>query len=83
MVSKNIDSLTVAKGTCCPGILAKREILLHLKDIIVWESCSMLRNFQIPCLLDAFSHLYERVCPSVGPSVGLSIGLSVRRSHTS
>ena len=29
--------------------------------------------------LDAFSHLYKRVCPSVGPSVGRS----VRPSHTS
>ena len=29
--------------------------------------------------LDAFSHLYKRVCPSVGRSVGPS----VRRSHTS
>ena len=29
--------------------------------------------------LDAFSHLYKRVCPFVRPSVGLSVG----RSHTS
>ena len=36
------------------------------------------------CLLDAFSHLYKKVCPSVGPSVHPSVGLSVRRSvgHT-
>ena len=33
--------------------------------------------------LDAFSHLYKRVCPSVGPSVRPSVGPSVRRSHTS
>ena len=34
--------------------------------------------------LDASSHLYKRVCPSVGPSVrpsvGPSVGPSVRRS---
>ena len=33
--------------------------------------------------LDAFSHLYKRVCPSVGPSVRPLVGRSVRRSHTS
>ena len=33
--------------------------------------------------LDAFSHLYKRVCPSVRPSVGPSVGPSVRPSHTS
>ena len=33
--------------------------------------------------LDAFSHLYKRVCPSVGPSVRPSVGPSVRPSHTS
>ena len=30
--------------------------------------------------LDASSHLYKRVCPSVRPSVGPSVGPSVRRS---
>ena len=30
--------------------------------------------------LDASSHLYNRVCPSVRPSVGPSVGWSVRRS---
>ena len=29
------------------------------------------------CFLDASSHLYMRVCPSVGLSVCLSVGLSV------
>ena len=42
---------------------------------------------RFPCFLDAFSHLYKRVCPSVGPSVRRSVGRSVRpsvrRSHTS
>jgi len=32
--------------------------------------------------LDAFSHLYKRVCPSVRPSVRPSVGPSVRRSVT-
>ena len=32
--------------------------------------------------LDASSHLYKRVCPSVRPSVGPSVRRSVRRSVT-
>ena len=32
-------------------------------------------------LLDASSHLYNRVCPSVGRSVGPSVGRSVRGSR--
>ena len=31
--------------------------------------------------LDASSHLYKRVCPSVGPSVGRSVGPSVGMSR--
>ena len=31
--------------------------------------------------LDAFSHLYKRVCPSVRPSVGPSVGPSVRHTR--
>ena len=42
--------------------------------------------FSLP-FLDAFSHLYKRVCPSVrrsvGPPVHRSVGPSVRQSHTS
>ena len=38
----------------------------------VQERISGLRNF-----LDASSHLYKRVCPSVGPSVDLSVRPSV------
>ena len=41
----------------------------------VQERISGLRNF-----LDASSHLYKRVCPSVGPSVHRSVGLSVRNA---
>ena len=37
MSCKNIDSLAVAKETCCPWILAKRAIFLQ--DML-WESCS-------------------------------------------
>ena len=40
-------------------------------------------NCRQTSFLDAFSHLYERVCPSVHRSVRLSVGLSVRPSHTS
>ena len=41
-------------------------------------------DFEQALFLDASSHLYKRVCPSVGPSVGPSVrpsvGLSVRPS---
>ena len=39
MFCKNIDSLAVAKETCCPWILAKRAIFLQN---MLWESCSKL-----------------------------------------
>ena len=42
----------------------------------VQERISGLRNF-----LDASSHLYKRVCPSVGPSVGPSVRRSVGMSR--
>ena len=43
-----------------------------------------LHKFVNGCFLDAFSHLYNRVCPSVGPSVSPSVCQSVRPSvrHT-
>ena len=39
MFCKNVDSLAVAKETCCPWILAKRAIFLQN---MLWESCSKL-----------------------------------------
>ena len=44
MSCKNIDSLAVAKETCCPWILAKRAIFLQ--DML-WESCSELHFEQL------------------------------------
>ena len=38
-----------------------------------------LKNVQNLLFLDAPSHLYKRVCPSVRPSVGPSVGPSVPR----
>jgi len=40
----------------------------------------VLRRYCFPGLLDAFSHLYKRVCPSVRPSVHRSVRPSV--GHT-
>ena len=37
-------------------------------------------TFCLVYLLDAFSHLYRRLCPFARPSVGPSVGPSVRRS---
>ena len=44
------------------------------------DSIFILFNFIYLPFLDASSHLYKRVCPSVHQSIGLSIGPSVRRS---
>ena len=40
----------------------------------------MIRKIPIETFLDASSHLYKRVCPSVRPSVGPSVRRSVRPS---
>ena len=37
------------------------------------NSFHLSKNIDFPCFLDASSHLYKRVCPSVDPSVGPSI----------
>ena len=50
------------------------------------KSISIGKKEEVPPLLqrflDAFSHLYKRVCPSVGLSVHPSVGQSVRPSIT-
>ena len=49
-----------------------------------YVTSSHLKTWCVEFFLDASSHLYKRVCPSVGPSVRPSVGPSVRRSvgHT-
>ena len=42
--------------------------------------CLKCMEFYPVQFLDASSHLYKRVCPSVGPSVRWSVGLSVRHA---
>ena len=49
------------------------------------ERINVKRDFNEPekkTFLGAFSHLYKRVCLSVGPSVRRSVGGSVRRLVT-
>ena len=46
-----------------------RSIKSVRKNAILWS---------LAFFLDASSHLYKRVCPSVGPLVGRSVGWSVR-----
>ena len=52
---------------------------------LAWLACSQKmesrreKNLVEVFFLDAFSHLYKRVCPSVRPSVGRSVRRSVRR----
>ena len=41
---------------------------------------SIIKGYNIE-FLDAFSHLYKRVCPSVRPSVRRSVGPSVRHTQ--
>ena len=41
----------------------------------------VVTNFPYPLFLDAFSHLYKRVCPSVRPSVRPSVCRSVRHTR--
>ena len=53
--------------------------LLHIEN--VWHRWLLLQSlFQNALFLDASSHLYKRLCPSVRRSVGRSVRRSVRRS---
>ena len=71
--------------------LSSTYILTPSRDIVLYKfSLKIFCDFflhlnwwyflipYIPCVpfLDAFSHLYKRLCPSVGLSVGLSVCLS-------
>ena len=50
------------------------------KEIDPQSPQNFLLYFYTP-FLDAFSHLYKRVCPSVRPSVRPSVGRSVRHTR--
>ena len=60
----------------------KTEVVLGMKTASAFAKVEFKKL--ILSFLDAFSHLYKRVCPSVGLSVDPSVRHpSVRRSHTS
>ena len=74
-IYKNFESLTkLQKKNICHKIVDKESNL---------KNRSIKLALQLPAktilFLDAFSHLYKRVCPSVRPSVGRSVRPSVRR----
>ena len=78
------DDITVSLKT---KILFVKSIIMYISFSVY----SFFSSFVVPLLcffffspvkfpylhfLDAFSHLYKRVCPSVGPSIGTLVGLS-------
>ena len=70
--------------------LDDETLSIHFKSHLDTKKRSVRRRLQVQLysvFLDAFSHLYKRVCLSVGPSVRRSvrpsIGRTVRPSHTS
>ena len=64
------------RGNCGFWLVLERSN----SSFTVLDKCYNAREFKcFPFFLDSFSHLYKRVCPSVGRSVRPS----VRRSHTS
>ena len=68
--------------------VGKFVIHVHITPHLVGWSFCWLFGFVFTilafpgCFLDAPSHLYKRVCPSVRPSVRRAVGPSVRRSVT-
>ena len=62
------------------------KLIIHISIITTFSDFNAFSIFNsylkigACCFLDASSHLYTRVCPSVGRSVGRSVGLSVCRS---
>ena len=47
-----------------------------VKNGLFFVSLNIVLSVDSPCFLDASSHLYKRVCPSVRRSVGPSVGPS-------
>ena len=62
----------------------KKKSSCHSNKENTFEIYSLYKHSLHPLihlsLLDAFSHLYKRICPSVGPSVHPSVCPSVRRT---
>ena len=72
------DQLWCGKGVT-QKVFETTAILSALKKTL----CSRLLQWSLFRFLDAFSHLYKRVCPSVRPSVRRSVRRSVGPSQTS
>ena len=63
------QSISLSLSLFCPSItLDFSGVYEHICARLPWAECFVL--------LDASSHLYKRVCPSVRPSVGPSVGPS-------
>ena len=53
------------------------DTMLHLQHICAKAAYRVSLKIQLFYFLDASTHLYKRVCPSVSPSVHLSVRPSV------
>ena len=67
-----------------PELVGKCDFFLSQNQAVLNHSGHILgieREQEEGVFLDAFSHLYKRVCPSVGPSVRPSVRRSVRHTR--
>ena len=82
-----VESMSVSWATwawlsdCVSGLNIR--LFASFVSALFFVALAAGRIIEIREFLDAFSHLYKRVCPSVRRSVGPSVGPLVRRSHSS
>ena len=70
---------TLTKFTPCVPI-KPRMTIFDLREILVtigWQCGPCQNEGDVLGFLDASTHLYKRLCPSIGWSVGLLVRLSV------
>ena len=73
---------TIVQRAFCTLSSLCRQLYLYRQLSLCIQLCFCRHPWSFLFFLDAFSHLYKRVCPSVRPSVGPSVCRSVRRSVT-
>ena len=59
------------------NLLCTWSILVYILSTKEWFGQMVSLSMISPLFLDAFSHLYKKVCPCISPSIHLSVG----RSH--
>ena len=79
----NVSSAIIDRNSIVKMI--RRKHFMN-ESVVINSSIEMSKiphiSFRFQSFLDASSHLYKRVCPSVRPSVRQSVGPSVGRSVT-